>query len=92
MTKATSILFLALVLSANAQDWPMWRADASRSGATTHSPPSELKLRWSRALPKPDPAFDYHFRLCADQSYEPVAAGGRARACSRSRWTRARAR
>ena len=76
MIKTTSILFLGLLLSANAQDWPMWRADASRSGAVTQALPRELKLQWSRALPKPDPAFDYHFRLCADQSYEPVAAGG----------------
>ena len=54
----------------------MWRCEAGHSGATPHELPHELKLQWARALPKPDPAFDYHFRLCADVSYEPVASGG----------------
>jgi len=54
----------------------MWRCEASRSGSTAHALPHELKLQWKRTLLPPDPAFDYHFRLCADQSYEPVAAGG----------------
>ena len=38
--------------------------------------PDRLSLRWTRNLGRPEPAFDCHFRLCADQSYEPVAAGG----------------
>ena len=54
----------------------MWRCDAQRSGATAQPLPQELKLLWSRDLGKPDPAFDCHFRLCADLSYEPVAVGG----------------
>ncbi|MFZ5831664.1 MAG: PQQ-binding-like beta-propeller repeat protein [Planctomycetota bacterium] len=57
-------------------DWPTWRADGQRSGATAHSLPEGLLLQWSRRLPKPAAAYDYHFRLCADVSYEPVAAGG----------------
>ncbi len=72
--------FLAVLLfaplAAKAADWPAWRHDAQRSGATAHALPDEMKPVWSRQLEKPDPAFDYHFRLCADQANEPVAAKG----------------
>lgn len=54
----------------------MWRHDAMRSGATEVALPQELTLQWSRDLGQPDPAFDYHFRLCADQTYEPVSVDG----------------
>ena len=47
-----------------------------RSGYSETALPTELKLQWTRDLGKPDPAFDYHFRLCADQTYEPVSAEG----------------
>lgn len=78
------ILFPCLALSSfwlaafasEPDDWPVWRHDALRSGATAHALPPKLALRWTSNLGTPDPAFDYHFRLCADQSYEPVAAGG----------------
>lgn len=69
-----SLLSLSTFVAAN--DWPTWRHDAQRSGATAHALPQEMKLVWSRQLEKPDPAFDYHFRLCADQANEPVAAKG----------------
>lgn len=75
LTILTSVL-LTLPVALRASDWPMWRFDRQRSGATAQALPRELKLDWSRELGKPDPAFDYHFRLCADQSYEPVAANG----------------
>lgn len=72
-------LLLSLIAISSAafdKDWPTWRHDAQRSGATTDALPNEMKLVWSRQLEKPDPAFDYHFRLCADQANEPVAAKG----------------
>lgn len=70
-----ALLCYASALAGEA-DWPTWRHDAQRSGTTAHALPSDMKLMWSRDLGKPDPAFDYHFRLCADQANEPVAAGG----------------
>ena len=72
-------LLLALVSITSlsfANDWPTWRHDSQRSGVTMDALPQEMKLVWSRLLEKPDPAFDYHFRLCADQANEPVAAKG----------------
>ena len=72
------LLLLATSACAAAEpgDWPMWRHDAMRSGYSETALPTELKLQWTRDLGKPDPAFDYHFRLCADQTYEPVSAEG----------------
>lgn len=74
--RSLALWFCLVSNLAPAADWPTWRGDAMRSGAIEQSLPADLKLQWSRFLGKPDPAFDYHFRLCADESYEPVAAGG----------------
>ena len=76
MIKTAGFLFLVLALSASAQDWPAWRADGNHSAFVSQALPESLTLQWSRDLGKPDPAFDYHFRLCADESYEPVALNG----------------
>ncbi len=78
--KASCLLFLfslplTKLLAAEA-DWPAWRHDAQRSGATAHALPAQLVQAWSRELGRPDPAFDYHFRLCADEANEPLAANG----------------
>ena len=77
-------LFLLLLLTpglsaeqaASTPDWPTWRHDVLRSGATTHALAGNLTLAWSRDLGRPEAAFDYHFRLCADEANEPVAVGG----------------
>lgn len=74
--KFITLLALHVSLLATDADWPTWRHDALRSGATAHALPEQLSLEWSRDLGKPDPAFDYHFRLCADEANEPVVAGG----------------
>lgn len=71
-----SALIALTLATAHADDWPTWRHDAQRSGTTTHALPADITLVWSRDLGKPDPAFDYHFRLCADQANEPVAVNG----------------
>ncbi|MCB1228231.1 MAG: PQQ-binding-like beta-propeller repeat protein, partial [Verrucomicrobiales bacterium] len=71
------VFFAFLAVSLRAADWPTWRQDAARSGFVEASLPTEMRLAWSRFLGIPDPAFDYHFRLCADWGPEPVARDGR---------------
>ena len=75
------VLTLSLVLAAimalsvsdaGADDWPMWRHDAQRSGTSEAELPKELHLQWSRQLSRPQPAFPSEPRQCFDGSYEPV--------------------
>jgi outer membrane protein assembly factor BamB len=59
-----------------ADDWPMWRHNAGRTGITTKALPDSLKLAWVRDLPPIEPAF-HNARLQFDAGYEPVVAGGK---------------
>jgi len=68
-------LVLAWQVSAKA-DWPQWRFDANRSGATDEAGPAEPQLLWRLSLDYPDPAYDHQYRMCADVTYAPVAAEG----------------
>ncbi len=58
-----------------AADWPMWRADAGRSGVWQGDLPENLSLIWQRQLPPLQPAYQ-NPRLQFDAGYEPVASGG----------------
>jgi outer membrane protein assembly factor BamB len=62
---------------ASAADWPQWRHDANRSGASEEQCSDEMTLQWVRDLGRPDPAYDHQYRMCADAGYSPVAAGGK---------------
>jgi outer membrane protein assembly factor BamB len=74
---AATGLVMALELNrASAADWPMWRQNAGRTGATVESLPENLALAWVRQLPKISPAF-HSVRLQFDAGYEPVAARGK---------------
>jgi len=67
-------LFFPLVVLGD--DWPMWRYNAGRSGASGEQLASELHLQWVRELPSPKPAWPAsQDRLQFDASYEPVVAG-----------------
>ncbi len=70
------IVFTMCVTSAvcSANDWPMWRRDAGRTGVTAL--PAKLQLSWTRELPTTTPAF-HSPRLQFDAGYEPVVAQGR---------------
>jgi len=72
-------LALALLLSASsarAGDWPMWRYDAGRTGATPDALPDQLYLQWSLQLPAPRPAWrGDQDKLQFDRSYEPIVVG-----------------
>ena len=64
-------------LGRSAADWPMWRYDANRSGASPVSLPVDLRLQWIRRLPKPAPAWrEEQYKLQFDRSYEPVVMAG----------------
>ncbi|MFK5924432.1 MAG: PQQ-binding-like beta-propeller repeat protein [Verrucomicrobiota bacterium] len=76
--KKIPFISLALVVcfilsgSAQAQDWPMWRYDAHRSGASPHALADELNLQWSMELPAVRAAWPNEKRLHFDTAYHPV--------------------
>ncbi|MBC8870276.1 MAG: PQQ-binding-like beta-propeller repeat protein [Planctomycetes bacterium] len=80
ITRTIHLLFIIATMSfistVGAQDWPQWRYDANRSGATEQTGPVDAVLLWSKTLPHPDPAYDHQYRMCADVTYAPVAAEG----------------
>ncbi len=71
-----AMLLGALTTTARANDWPQWRCDANRSAVTDEAAPAKPALLWHLALDRPDPAYDHQYRMCADETYAPVAAGG----------------
>lgn len=68
------IAFILLLSSsfAGANDWPVARHDAGRSGATDEHLPATLHLQWSRKLPQLTPAWPEDIRLHFDDSYLPI--------------------
>lgn len=72
-----AVVWLLLGSVAQSSDWPMWRHDAGRSGASSDKLADELHLQWSRKLPDPMPAWPNESRLHFDGSYEPIAMGRR---------------
>ncbi|MCX6899474.1 MAG: PQQ-binding-like beta-propeller repeat protein [Verrucomicrobia bacterium] len=60
---------------ASAADWPMYRADAGRSGCTTESLPAKLELRWTYRGAKPRPAWPSSARISYDFAHQPILMG-----------------
>ena len=61
---------------ASAADWPMWRHDAARSGASPAVFPDELHLQWTLQLQEPMPAWpESQPKLNFDRFHEPVVSG-----------------
>lgn len=79
---AAVALLSSLAACAWAGDWPMYRHDAARSGATEDALPDRPALRWEfrsahpHATAWPAPAEELP-RAHADNAPHPVAAGGR---------------
>lgn len=75
------VSFFVIVLSgiaASAEDWPMWRGDAARSGGTTKALPEPLHLQWVRQLPLPRPAWPAsQGNLQFDAVPQPIVVGNR---------------
>ena len=73
---AVAVSAITLACLGAAGDWPQWRYDANRSGATPEAEPAEHRLQWQLTLDHPDPAYDHQYRMCADVTYAPIAAEG----------------
>ena len=63
---------------AYSDDWPMWRHDAGRTGATPENLPDDLSIRWTWQLGPTTPAWPAsQTKLQFDRCYEPACAKGR---------------
>ncbi len=75
-----SVLLSFFTLSASAEDWPMWRYDASRSAATEHSLEPELHLQWTRVFSPParawPPQLEDGDKLEFDLSHQAIVHDG----------------
>ena len=59
-------------------DWPMWRFDAGRRGASEEELPENLHLQWVLELPAPKTAWPSNqVKLQFDRLYEPILVGKR---------------
>ena len=79
MSTRLQVVFLSVSVAAQVSlgaDWPQWRHDAMRSGATGEGLPKGIKQQWSLSLGRPAPAYEHQYRMCADFSYAPVAGQG----------------
>ena len=72
-----ALAFTGDACNANSVDWPMWRKDATHSGASSAKLPADLHLQWSRKFAAPLPAWPNESRLHFDASYEPIVMGSR---------------
>jgi outer membrane protein assembly factor BamB len=55
-----------------ADDWPMSRHDARRSGASPRGLPARLRLLWTRDFPPLEPAWPDQPKLQFDAVYDPI--------------------
>jgi outer membrane protein assembly factor BamB len=73
------VVLLACV-SAQADDWPMWRCDAQRTASSNETLPSGMKLLWTREYGPRKQAWDdplNHDLMTYDRIFEPIAVDGR---------------
>lgn len=69
---------MAVLLSlatAGAADWPMYRADAARSGYSPDPLPARLELQWTYASPAPRPAWPSSMRITYDFAPQAIILG-----------------
>src|SRR5437868_5628076 len=69
------LLILILPASLPAADWPMWRYDANRSGASPQELPAKLHLQWVRAYRPTTQAWPDQEKMQFDIVREPVVVG-----------------
>lgn len=67
---------LGLALNVQADDWPMYHADANRSAYTPEAIPNQLSLRWVfQSAAPPTPAWPTSARVEFDQVFQPIITG-----------------
>lgn len=72
-----AIFSLFVAVPGIAADWPMYRADAGRSGYSAQPLGPSLSLAWEiRERHAPAPAWPMSQRMLYDRAYEPVVAAG----------------
>jgi len=71
----TALLALIVGSPAAATDWPFWRYDAARSGASPAVLPAQLYLQWARDYPELEVAWPDQPKMQFDAAYEPIVAG-----------------
>lgn len=69
------LVLLALPATSLAADWPMWRHDANRSGASPAELPATLHLQWVRDYVPLKPAWPDQAKMQFDVVREPVVQG-----------------
>ncbi|MHC4583164.1 MAG: outer membrane protein assembly factor BamB family protein [Planctomycetota bacterium] len=74
------VILLAVVVigtsSLHGGDWPMYRADASRTGYSSEPLPDNLELRWIyQSRTAPVPAWPDSSRITFDFAYQPIIVG-----------------
>jgi len=70
------VVWITINTAAFAADWPTWRCDPQRTGATGDNLPDDPELLWEIRLDPIRQAWPFDSRMAFDASYEPVAAGG----------------
>jgi len=77
-TRAALLLASLSISGASGADWPMWRYDATRCGASPQQLAEKLHLQWVRELPPQPRAWmepvNRH-RMPYDRCYEPIVMG-----------------
>jgi outer membrane protein assembly factor BamB len=80
MTKRFFPVFVLAILPvamAQAGDWPLYRADAARTGYVPEQLTAPLALAWTyESTHAPAPAWPTNDRLSFDEAFHPVVAGG----------------
>jgi outer membrane protein assembly factor BamB len=71
----TTILCSFAFSLASADDWPMYRADATRSGHTAEALPDSLDLCWEYSSSAPRPAWPSSARISYDFAHQPIVVG-----------------
>jgi outer membrane protein assembly factor BamB len=77
LPRALLVILLAAGLAApvRAADWPMWRYDAGRCGASPQQLPAELHQHWVREYPPLQPAWPEQEKMQFDVAYGAIVAG-----------------
>lgn len=74
----SGVLLAALTASVlHGSDWPMYRADAARSGHSPETLPGQLHLTWSYRGAAPQPAWPSSGRIAYDFAHQLVAIQNR---------------